>query len=164
MTGFVLTRASGSSGGSLPDGLAVVNINGQPTLTLEDSTRADKILSIAEQVLSFSENRLDHNDWIQIGNANDADSGFVADFNGTIVYATGHCENTNANSKDIQLYVNGVDEGSIGSLFGGANAVFINNTLNVDISQGDRIRLRAIDDATGRIEDTVVKLTIKWRG
>lgn len=84
--------------------------------------------------------------------------------NGTIVFASGTCENTNANNKDIHLYINGIDEGSIGSLFGGTNAVFINNTLNVDIDQGDLIRLRAVDSSTGRIEDTVVKLTLKWRG
>lgn len=166
MSGFILTtpNSAGGGGGSSIDGLAVTVINGQPMLTLEDTTRADKILSVAEQVVQFAENRLDHNDWIQIGNATDADSSFVADFNGTITFATGHCENTTVNNKDVHLYVNGVDEGSIGSLFGGTNAVFINNTLNVDIAQGDRIRLRAVDDATGRIEDTVIKLTFKWRG
>lgn len=163
MTGFILTKPN-SGGGALPSGLSVININGQPMLTLEDTTRADKILSIAEQGITFAENRLTHNDWIQVGNANDADSGYVANFDCTIVYASGHCENTNANNKDIHLFINGVDEGSLGSLFGGANATFINNTINIDLNQGDRIRLRAIDDSTGRIEDTVIKLTIKWRG
>lgn len=164
MTGFILTRPNSSGGGALPAGLTVIDINGQPMLTLEDTTRADKILSIAEQGITFSENRLNHNDWIQLGNANDADSGYLANFDGTIVYASGHCEQTTTNNKDIHLFINGVDEGSLGSLFGGGNATFINNTINVDVSQGDRIRLRAIDDSTGRIEDTVVKLTIKWRG
>ena len=163
MTGFILTKPNSGGGGALPTGLSVININGQPMLTLEDTTRTDKILSIAEQGLTFAENRLNHNDWIQIGNANDAASGYLANFDGTIVYAYGHCEETTINNKDIHLFINGVDEGSLGSLFGGSNATFINNTINVDVSQGDRIRLRAVDDSTGRIEDTVVKLTIKWR-
>ena len=144
--------------------MAVTVINSQPMLTLVDTTRTNKILSVAEQNLAFSENRLNDLDWINVGTAVDSDSGYIMDFDGTVVFATGHCENTNAFSKNIHLFINGVDNGSLGTLSGGANATFINTTINLDFSQGDRIRLQAQDGISGIIEDTVVKVSVKWRG
>jgi len=144
-------------------GIAVTTIDGQLVLTVIDTTRANKVLSVAEQVWQFNENALGHLDWIRIGNASDADTGYIANFDGTVVGVSAHCENTGANSKDIHLFVNGVDNGSIGTLSGGANAIFRDNTLDIDFSQDDRIRLQAMGAGTGTIQDTVVKLTIKWR-
>lgn len=160
---LILTRPTGGSSSAIA-GLTITVINGQPMLTLEDTTRANKILSVAEQDLTFAENRLGSNDWVEIGNAVDADSGYIADFNGTVVFGSAHCENTGANAKDLHLFINNVDQGSIGTLSGGTDATFINNTLNIDFVQGDKIRLRAVQNTGGAIQDTVVKLTVKWRG
>lgn len=151
-------------GGTGITGLALTVINGQPMLTVEDSTRADKILSVGEQLCLFAENRLSHLDWIRIGNSNDAESGYIADFDGTIVNISAHCENTGANSKDIRLFIDAVDSGVLGTLAGGANATINDTTLNIDFTQGQRIRLRADDGIAGNIQDTIVKLTVKWRG
>jgi hypothetical protein len=145
-------------------GLTITTINTQPMLTLEDTTRANKVLSVAESNAIFSENKVNNLDWIQIGNANDADSGYIAEFDGTLVYATAHCEDTGANSKEIHFYIEGADSATLGTLSGGANATFNNSTLNVDFDQGERLRVRAHDGAGGDIRDTVVKLTYKWRG
>lgn len=151
--------------GLLPPGLTITVINSQPMLTLEDTTRADKILSIGEQPLVMGENILGHLDWLRIGgNATDADSSFIADFDGTVVYATGHCENAQGNSKQMRLFINGTDVTNLGTLSGGTNVTFVNTTLNVDFSRGDRIRVQAQGIATGSILDTVIKITLKWRG
>lgn len=149
--------------GEATPGLAQTVINGQPMMTFEDTTRANKILSISEQTYVWAENRLSDLDWVRMGNASDADSGYIADFDGTIVYATAHCENTNANSKDIHIYIDGTDAGSIGALSGGINATIADQTLNLDFTQGQKLRLRAVG-AGGAIQDTVIKLTVKWRG
>ena len=153
-----------------PTGLTVTVINSQPMLTLEDTTRGGKVLSVGEQSLPFGENALGHNDWLRIGgNATDADSGFIADFDGTVVYATAHCENTQGNSKQIHLFIDGTDVlpvTGIGTLTGpaGTEQTFVNTTLNIDFNRGQKIRLQAQGIATGVILDTVVKLTLKWRG
>lgn len=153
-----------------PVGLAVTTINGQPMLTLVDTTRGlgspppGKILSVAEQVLIFSNNQLVAEDWLNIGNAADATTGFVADFNGTVVFSTGHCADTSTNSKDIHLYINSTDKGSIGTLTGGVDVSFSNETLDVDFVKGDKIQLRARQGTGTGIQDTVVKVTVKWRG
>ena len=99
--------------------------------------------------------------WWQAANTEIIDKREV---DGTVVFATGHCENTQANSKDIHLIINNTDLGSIGTLAGGANATFVNTLLNLDFVQGDRIRLQAQGSGSGNILDTVVKITIKWRG
>lgn len=145
-------------------GLALTIINGQPMLTVEDSTRSDKILSVGEQEITWAENKLKDQDWIEIGKAGDAETGYIADFDGTIVYGTAHCENTGINSKNIRIYIDGVDTALLGNLSGGANAEINNTTLDVDFSQGQKIRLRAVNGGGGDIQDTVIKLTVKWRG
>lgn len=150
-------------GGSIT-GLTTTIINGQPMLTLEDTTRGSKILSVDEQVLVWSDNRVTDLDWMRIGRAANADSGYIADFDGTIVYASAHCEDTAGNAKDIRIYIDGADVGSIGTLSGGTNIEINNTGLNFDFSQGQKIRIRARQGFGGPIRDTVVKLTIKWRG
>lgn len=162
---FVLTRPTSTNNttSSLP-GVNVTTINGQPTLTLQDSTRSNKILSVSEIPLVFSENRLSHNDWVQIGTARDANTSYVAEFDGTIVYASGQCEKVRNKDKNIHVYVNNTDVGSIGSLVGVTQDTFINTTLNIDFNQGDTIRVRAKDGNAGFINDTVIKIILKWRG
>lgn len=163
---IILTRPASTSvsGGSGITGLDVTIINGQPMLTLEDTTRSNKILSVGEQIFTFAENRLSDLDWIRIANASDADSGFIADFDGTIVNISAHCENTGSAAKDLRLFIDGTDTASLGTLSGGANATINDTSLNIDFNQGQRIRLRAVDGVAGNIEDTVIKLTVKWRG
>ena len=145
-------------------GVDITTINSQPMLTLVDTTRLNKVLSVSETTLVFAENKVNDNDWIQIGNATDADSSYIAEFDGTLVYASAHCEDTNGNSKEVHLYINTTDSATVGTLTGGLNATFNNVTLNTDFSQGDRLRVRAVNGSGGDIGDTVVKLTLKWRG
>jgi hypothetical protein len=161
------------SGQQIADGVAdilnlpamtVSTINGQPIVTLADTTRSNKILSIDSVVFTWGENGLSNLDWLQIGgNATDAESGFIMPMDGTIVYSTGHCENTAANSKDIHLFIDGVDQGSLGTLAGGANAEYNDNTINFDFNQGQKLRLRAVGAGTGNINDTVCSVFCKWR-
>lgn len=171
MANLVLTkpRQGAGGGGATPGDLAISIINGQPTLTFLDDSRASsspgmgKRLSVADHVISYSSSRLTLNDWIDIGGAMDADSGYIADFDGTVTFATAHCEDTKNNSKNIHLFINSTNEGSIGVLSGGTNATFIDTTLNIDFDRGDKIRLQAQQGSGGAIGDTVVKLTLKWR-
>ena len=151
---------------SLPDGLNVSTINGQPTLTLVDSARGDKILSVSENTFIFGERRLGSSDWLSIGEANSSRSSVVADYDGTIVGITVHCENTSGNDKDINLWVE-EDEietiATIDSVSGNINFTNVNTALNIDFSRGDRIRLKA-GNQQGNVQDTVIKITVKWRG
>ena len=141
----------------------ISTINGQPIMTYTDTTRTET-LSVESNTYSFGENKVSHLDWIiPAGNANDADSGHVMPLDGTIVFTTAHCEDTDGNSKDIHVFVEGVDQGSAGTLSGGANATFTNTTEDHDFSQGDRIRVQAMGSGTGDIKDTVVNVTVRWR-
>lgn len=162
MSGVVMLRGGGSGPGGSSD-FTISTINGQLIPTFVDTTRGNKDLSVSSQNVIYAENQINDGDWIRIGNASDADSGYIAEMDGTITYASGHCENTGASSKEVHLFLNGVDQGNIGLLSGGANAQFINTTLDIDFVQGDRIRLQGQDGIAGNIQDTVVRLTLKWR-
>lgn len=148
----------------LPDGLTTSTINGQPIVTYTDSTRT-KQLSVESNTLSFGEKKVDHLDWLNlVGDAVHADTGYIAPLNGTLVMATGMTVETNGNTKDIHLFVNGVDQGSIGQLTGaGPIDTFTSTTLDIDFAQGDRLRLQGQGSGTSKIDDTQVTLYIRWR-
>lgn len=149
----------------LPSGLSITTIGGQQVLTLIDTTRANKILSVETTAVTWSENRIGNNDWVQIGNANDAAIGYIVPLNATIVKVTAHTINDNNNSKNIDLYVDGVLKTANIVSFTAVNGQneFIDVTLNVDIVAGEKLQLRGASTG-GRIEDTVITIWLKWRG
>jgi len=144
-------------------GLAVTTINGQEVLTLIDTTRANKVLSVGDTSVTWAENRVTNNDWLQIGSAVDALSGYVVPLNATIVKVTAHTENNRGNTKPILLYIDGALNSTIGT-FAGASGEdqFVDPALNIDVTQGQKLRLRG--GTGGRIEDTVITVWLKWRG
>ena len=163
---------------TLPGNLQLILINGQPTLVYEDTTRVSagsppgspvgspkipKLLSVTDHPLVWSNNDLNNDDWMPVGNAIDADSGYIADFDGTVVFATGHTESADGNSKGIELYINGTVITTLGTLSGAGEASFINTTLDIDFSRGDKLQLRG-SSTGGNIKDVIVKVTLKWRG
>jgi len=144
-------------------GLAVTTINGQEVLTLEDTTRANKILSVGDTSVTWSENRVGNNDWMQIGSAVDADSGYIVPLNATVVKVTAHTENDNGNVKPMLLYIDGALNSTIGTFAGVAGeSQFVDATLNIDVAQGEKLRIRG--GTGGQIEDTVITVWLKWRG
>lgn len=151
---------------NFPSGLAITDINGQQVLTLIDTTRANKVLSIESSTVTWSENRIGNNDWVQVGNANDALSGYIVPMDATIVKASIHTANNNGNTKGVDLYIDGVNDpgNPILSVTGAAGEKEDSDiTLNIDVTADQKIRIRG-DAAGGTIEDTVVTLWFKWRG
>jgi len=139
-------------------------INGEYILCYNDPNRSDKILSVNDIYLSFGENRISSNDWIiPVANASSADSSHIAFKDATIVSAFYNCEDANGLSKDINLYINDTLETTLFTTLPNDNTYQqeINNSLNIDVLSGDRIRVRG--GSGGNIEDTVVCLIIKWR-
>lgn len=148
-------------------GIAVTTINAttgtQDVLTLVDTSRANKILSVGDTSVTWSENRVSNNDWMQIGGAVDALSGYIVPLNATIVKVTAHTENNRGNTKPMLLYINGALNSTIGTFAGvSGEDTFEDVTLDIDIAAGDKLRLRG--GTGGRIEDTVITLWLKWRG
>jgi len=144
-------------------GITVTTINGQEVLTLIDTTRSNKVLSVGDTSVTWSENKIGNNDWLQIGGAVDALSGYIVPMNATIVKVTAHTADDKNHTKPINLYI----DGSLNSTIGTFTAVngeneFRNVTLNIDVNQDQKLRLRG--GTGGTIEDTVVTVWLKWRG
>jgi|GEM_PF-5437104 len=134
-------------------------INSQPHIVFNDNTRT-KILSTTMNNFLWAEAKINNNEWMQIGHAVDTQTGYIMPFKGTIVGVAVHCENTNGNSKDFRIYING-NEHVIGTLNSGNDVSLVDMSLNLDFSQGDKIRLRG--GSGGTIEDTVVTVFTRWR-
>ena len=139
----------------------IATIGGNDMVVFDDTVRG-KTLSSETQILYFAEAAIGNNDWIQVQHASDADSGYIMPFNGTIVSVVAQCENTNGNTKDINLYINATNQGSIGQFTGLGEQSFTNTSLNIDVAAGDKIRLRGAP-GQGTIQDTNIQVRIKWR-
>jgi len=147
-------------------GLQVANVPAsvgtQPVLVLADTTRANKLLSVGDTSVNWSENRINNNDWLQIGGAVDALSGYIVPLDATIVKVTAHTSDNNGNSKPILLYVDGVLNSTVATFNGASGEDHDEDvTINIDVNAGQKLRLRG--GTGGKIEDTVVTLWIKWR-
>jgi hypothetical protein len=100
---------------------------------------------------------------MQIGSAVDALSGYILPLDATIVKVTAHTADNKGKTKPFSLYVNGAINSVIGTFNGPSGEdTFEDVTLDIDVSAGDKLRIRA--GAGGTIEDTVITLWIKWRG
>ncbi len=152
---------------NLPAGLTVTTIGGQEVLTLIDTTRTDKVLSVETTAVTWSENRIGNNDWVQIGGANDALIGYVVPLNATIVKVTAHTTSANTTAvKTIDLYVDDVLNSTIATLpldAGGLQTRYLSVVDNIDINANQKIQLRG-GSTGGVIQDTVITIWLKWRG
>jgi hypothetical protein len=167
------TQNVSMSGQQVADGVANIlgfnelelsSIDGQNFLTIVDQDRDDKKLSVDSTEFVFSENRLNPNNWINIGSSVNAFNGYVVPFDATIVYATSSCDEATGDY-DLEIYVNNDSSGTaISYLNGDNNKVLVNNELNIDVDKGQRIRVRAVSTSgSGRLEDTVISVFVKWR-
>lgn len=155
------------SGGGIP-GLSdqqIVGADGElsePMLFLVDTTRGNKLLTDDAVTFMWSENEVNKNDWIEIGNAKDNDSGYIMPYDGTVVRVTAHTEDAHNDDKDILLYIEGVSQGPIANLSGSGEDSFVDTDLDIDFDAGNKFRLRG-DSSNDEIKDTVVTLWVKWR-
>ena len=145
------------------DRLAISLIDANPYLTLTDPTRGDKLLTVDSTQLLFADDSLSNLEWVEIGDANNTDSGYIMRHNGTVVGVTGHCEDLNGFTQTIDLFINAAVASTIGTFTTASTQAQFNNDLNVDFSVNDRLRMRAGASAAGSIDDTVLSLWIKWR-
>lgn len=149
-------------------GLTFSTVNGQTILTYVDSTRGET-LSVDSFAITYGENRVANNDWMEIGGAVDALSGFIMPMDATIVGASIHSSSVpSGNTKTFDLYVDGaIPTGGTGflSLTGTAGNVEKSasvNTTDINVNLGEKVRVRG-DAAGGTIEDTVITLWVRWR-
>ena len=147
-------------------GLTVTTIGGQNVLTLIDTTRASKVLSVETSTFTWSENEVSNNDWLNVGGASDADLGYIIPLNATVVKATAHTADNNGNTKDIDLYIDDVlSTSAIMSFTGSPSGQEEDSdvTLNIDVTADEKLSLRG-SSGCSIISDVVVTLWLKWRG
>ena len=157
----VPTWVSGSLVNQLPSSAPVMlsTIDGQPTITYIDTTRGSKELSVDSHTLVFSERRLNDNDWIQIGQVTDASAGFPVPRDATITGVSVFSEN-NPGGKEINLFSDATDRGTVATI--SAAGTIIDNSLNLDVTKGQKIRLRA-GTTGGAANDVVITVSLQWR-
>lgn len=133
---------------------------GEQQLFMTDTARS-KDLSVAEFTVTFSESTVGLSDWMEVGGASDATSGFVMPYNATIVRAMVHCASASG-SKDLDLYVDGTPTTAFLTVPSGSDQEVVDGTKNVDVNAGQKIRMRGSNTLV-TLGDTVVTLWLRWR-
>jgi hypothetical protein len=145
---------------------SITGFDGNPSEELAfrtDSTRSNKNLSLESAQLSYSERRISNNGWMDIGNAFDATTGWIMPYDGTVVRCTGQSSDPSA-TWDFDLYVDGVNTGSLITLSGSGNQIDTNTAADVNFSSGQKLRIRTNRVSGGGTGgDTAVTLWVKWR-
>lgn len=144
----------------------ITNIGGQPKPVYVDTSKGGKILSIESNNYIWMESNLTNNDWVEIGTARDADSGYIMPFDGTITGVTLHCENADV-TKKIILWIDGaIEDADFLTINNGTNVIVNDQSKNIDFAAGSRFRLRAStgsNGGAGTIDDVVISVLVKWR-
>lgn len=135
-------------------------INGQYHQVFIDPNRT-KTLSTSIVNYYWSESQVSNNEWMEIGSSTTIGTGYVMPFDGTVVGMTIHCDNSGNSTKDMSLYVNNSNNGTVATVTGGADVSFVDMTLDMDFLQGDKIRIKA--GAGGPIQDVVINILVRWR-
>lgn len=137
------------------------NLDSSEPMAFSLDTSRGKMLSAETTALTYSESNITNMDWVQIGHANDSDIGTVMPYNGTVIRATGFCENVKNSIMNMHLYINTLSAGSILTFSGNGPKTEMALNLNIDFNAGDIIRLRGV--GSRRINDTAITIWCKWR-
>ena len=96
------------------------------------------------------------------GNVNNANSGPIMPYNGTIVAVTAN-SNNGSTTKEFEVRVrNGTTTNSTQS-YNLVNREFLENNTNLDFDAGDFLKVFINDDTTGDVNNLNVVLFVKWR-
>ncbi len=144
-------------------GLTIVNIDAQPTLVITDTTRTGSPqLSVETTAITWAEAFVSDNDWISIGNAIDALSGFIIPHKARIVKITAHTEDDNNISKAFDLYIDGASQSLFAFTAVNGENEFQQVNTDIQVAKDTKLRVRATNTPSGSIGDTVITLWLKW--
>lgn len=131
---------------------------------IEDVTRGKKKLSTNEYLLEFSKAAVGDQDWVAPQGRLDSLAAYTCPYDATVVASSTHVVDTGSSTFELRVYINGVDSGSIGTITGVGEQADTEVTLNIDVSRGDLIRIKATRTVgTGELSEPITKLFLKWR-
>lgn len=155
--GIILSTAGANQEMTATAEVYLARLNNQLLAVFNDTDRG-KTLSVESYVGYFAEARLNNNEWMAIGTATDNNTGFIMKHQGTIVSAVGHT--SSSATTDIQVYIDGANQGAVLSFTGNTEQSQINHTLDINFNAGSKIRVRNVGST---MQDTTVQITVKWR-
>jgi hypothetical protein len=121
--------------------------------------------SYAEMVVTFGDKYTQKRDWIRLGYNKHTYAGFVFPENGVITKITGHTTYAKGSgNKNIDLYINDtVYPGVLTFTADDQEEKVWNNNLNIQFSQGDKLRLRVNMPSSAKLYTVTFGVWFKWR-
>lgn len=137
----------------------VAPINGFPMPVYKNAIKGNKILSAGISPYYWSEARVGHNDWVEVGTARDSRIGHIMPFDGTIVGATFHVSHANGITGSFTLFKNAVPIFTH-AISRTGEYIAVDTAINIDFDSADKLRWRF---KGGTLEDTLVSVLVQWR-
>lgn len=144
-------------------GLSFTTIAGEQILTLMDTTRGTKKLSVEKVNYLYTKSSVSNGTYLYVGYLTSSIVGYVMPMNATIVGIALHVIDGNNTTIQYDLYVNGALHTS--NLINGVSSAEIKNvvnTLDIDINQSDKLAMRGLR-TSGSSSHTEVSLTLYIR-
>ncbi|MGI0076817.1 MAG: hypothetical protein ACREAU_05360 [Nitrosopumilaceae archaeon] len=140
-------------------------ISGQTFLTLQDTNRSNKRLSVdTSGILEWSQSTVSNLTWLSPLSITAAAAGYIMPLKGTIIKVSAYCANANGNTGNIRLFINSVDKGTIATLSGSGEQKTFSTTLDIDFDANDKIRAQV--QGLGLLQtltDVIISVDVKWR-
>lgn len=156
----------GTSGSiTVSSGINPVTISGAMVVVegigyISDLTRGGKYLSLSRQNYAYSRSGARDNGYLDVQQIAQVDAGWVIPRKGTIVAITSFWI-SGVNGKSLEIHRNN-SATVLHSHVGDAGVPNYENTLNVDLNAGDKLRV-FVSAAGGSITNTNVIVEVAWR-
>jgi len=147
---------------SVTVGTTISTIDGNSIVMFPDASRS-KTLSIETTEFNWNMNSVRKNNWISIGNAIGSNQNHNIPHNATIVKWTASAYNTDGNTKNIHLYINGTETSNYITFAATTTQQTIQDLVeDIDVSAGDEIRFKS-DNSNSKIKNLVITMWLRWR-
>lgn len=125
-----------------------------------------KILSVAEQAWQFVEASCSGTEWMDLaGSANNSNNGYTVPFDTTLKGFTCSIGDAGTNNTlNLILYIDGASSATIVSFSNLSGNQEFYGVLNIDMDQGEKLRIQSIETGGGNVPDVSVTVFSQWRG
>jgi len=166
----ITPSATGTVDVDILPGVGFTTIDGQEILTMIDSSRSNKILSVEKVNYLFSKTTVSNGSYLYFGDITSSSAGYVIPMNATLVGISYHKRTGDNINMRYDLYVDGSSHFQ-GIIYGTGSSEekISDNALDVDLIKNQKIAIRATQTSGGGGHnnshyDVSITLYFRWRG
>jgi len=141
-----------------------IKIINTENFTVFNDTR-NKELSTNINHIIFTDSSVSKNQWISFGNGSNGNFGYIVPYNATIIGITIYTIDANGHAVPFNLFVGGTSVYNNTLVGNSGEETIIVNNLNININQGDKLRIKSGDFSgfLASIDNTMIEIRLRYR-